>query len=112
MTSGVPKKLRRSECGGFNWKLNCILYAVKAKIDTRHVGRKQIATRTLQLRNSILIQCDNRNHQWSKDVKGRLQDCIDFVAAEAVYHKKCCTRFMNIAYSITACKWWRHRNIL
>ena len=31
-----------------------------------------------------------------------LQNCIDFVAAEAVYRKKCSTRFMNIACSITA----------
>ena len=100
VTSSVTKKLTRSECGGFNWKLNCFFCA---KIDSRHVGRENIiAARTLQLRNSILIQCDNRNDQWSEDVKGRLQDCIDFVAAEAVYHKKCYSRFMNIACSITA----------
>ena len=96
MTSSVTKKLTRSECGGFNF-----LCAVVAKIDTRHVGRKKIAARTLQPRNSIIIHCGNRNDQWSKDVKGRLKDCIDFVAAEAVYHK-CCTKFMSIARSITA----------
>ena len=103
MTSSVTKKLTRSEYVGFIWKLNCYLSAGEAKIDTRPVGREKIiAARTLQIRNSILIQCDNRNDQWSKDFKGRLQDCIDFVAAEAVYHKKCYTRFMYIACSITA----------
>ena len=64
MTSSVTKKLTRSECVGFIWKLNCFLCAGEAKIDTRHVGREKIiAARTLQIRNSILIQCDNRNDQ-------------------------------------------------
>ena len=38
VTSSVTKKLTRSECGGFNWKLHCFFWGEEAKIESRHVG--------------------------------------------------------------------------
>ena len=38
--------------------------------------------------------------KWSTDVQGRLQDCVGFVAAEAVYHLQYHSRFYNTACNI------------
>ena len=95
------KKKRLRSTDGFNWKNNCFLCTENAEVDKRHVNREYvIQARTLQLRNSILQQCSIRSDHWADEVKGRLQDCIDFIAAEALYHKKCYTKFFNSSCSI------------
>ena len=95
----IKKKRLRSIVGGFNWKLNCFLCTKYAEVDKRHLDINNVMqARTLLLRNSILNQCDVRNDQWSADVERQLQDCVDFVAAEAIFHLKC--RFYNTACNI------------
>ena len=85
----ATKKIRLLSTDGFNWKSNCFLCTENALVDTRHVNREYVVqVRTLQLPYSILEQCSIRNNHWADKVKGRLQDCIDFVAAETIYHKK------------------------
>ena len=37
--------------------------------------------------------CNERNESWSNEVRIRLNDCIDLVAAEAIYHKACHRKF-------------------
>jgi hypothetical protein len=39
--------------------------------------------------------CCKRQDTWAVEVKGRLQLCVDFVAAEAVYHGSCCAKFFS-----------------
>ena len=46
-------------------------------------------SQTLELYDSVLDMCAKRCNSWGDEVQGRLQQCIDFVAAEAVYHQKC-----------------------
>ena len=38
--------------------------------------------------------CEKRDDPWGSEVMNRLQGCIDLVAAEAVYHDNCLTRFL------------------
>jgi hypothetical protein len=55
----------------------------------------QILFVTLRLCHFVktFLICDGRNDQWSTDVKGRLQNCNDLVAVEAVYHCTCINNF-------------------
>ena len=44
-----------------------------------------------------------RGDMWASEVQTRLYGCIDLVAAEAIYHSKCFTRFMlNKEYEQTS----------
>ena len=40
-------------------------------------------------------QCDIRKDPWADEVRGRLLDCIDLVAAEGIYHRNCCSLFFK-----------------
>lgn len=92
--AAVPdaKKLR-SSFQPFNWKEDCVLCCQPA-VDRRHPDRKQVRTvTTLPIRNTILETCDSRGDTWAAEVRTRLHGCIDLVAAEAVYHGDCLSRF-------------------
>ena len=66
-----------------------------AMVDTRHPDRAHVkVVTTLPMRDNILEQCSRRGDDWALTVQNRLHVCIDLVAAEAVYHSKCLSRFM------------------
>ena len=92
----VPKAKRLcSSFSPFNWNAHCMLCGKSATIDTRHPNRTHMKTvTTLPLRSKILEQCHKRGDLWASEVQTRLHGCIDLVAAEAVYHSKCFSRFM------------------
>ena len=81
----VPSKSLRSASAGFCWKEHCFLCAAPIITDTR----------TLEIRNTILDACQNRQDSWSMQIWGRLEACIDLVAEEAVYHKQCYVNFIT-----------------
>jgi len=61
---------------------------------SRHPDRESVSEVTLLgFRTAILKQCSKRDDYWAHGVMTRLNDCIDLVAAEARYHKKCYTDF-------------------
>ena len=63
-------------------------------VDSRHPERRQVcAVATLSFREKLLECCDKRGDTWAAEVKNRLHGCIDLVAAGAVYHGNCYTRF-------------------
>jgi len=89
----AKRKLRCSD-EIFDWKSCCFLCGMPATVDECHPQRSQVHTAAmLELHNSVLDVCSKRCDSWSTEVQGRLQQCIDFVAAEAVYHHICSTRF-------------------
>ena len=45
------------------------------------------------MRWSLLESCRKRGDQWASEVENRLQGCFDLVAAEAMYHDSCLTKF-------------------
>ena len=66
-----------------------------ATTDVHHPNRTLVRTvETLPLHGKVLEQCDKRGDVWASEVQTRLHGCSDLVAAEAVYHSKCLTRFM------------------
>ena len=48
---------------------------------------------TIPMRHNLLERCSERGDQWTSEVENRLQGCIDLVAAEAMYHDSCLTKF-------------------
>ena len=88
------KKLRSSLLP-FTWKDDCMFCGKSAAVDTRHPERTPVCgVATLPFRQKLLECCDKRGDSWAAEVQNRLHGCIDLVAAEAVYHVNCYSRFM------------------
>ena len=49
---------------------------------------------TLPQRSKLMECCFKRDDPWGSEVINRLHGCIDLVAAEAVYHDHCLSRFL------------------
>ena len=74
----------------FDWK-RCILCGKSAVRDERRpTARTRVReAKTDKVMETMLRMCEERQDNWSIDVKGRLLTCGDLHAAEAVYHKSC-----------------------
>jgi len=92
----LPQAKRlRSSTVSFNWKENCMLCGEKAEIDHRHPEQNKIhSVTTLPMHEKLLECCEKRGDAWASEVQNRLCDCIDLVAAEAIYHANCYSRFL------------------
>ena len=67
-----------------------MLCGKSAAYDSRHPEIEKVCTvQTLPVRNTLLEHCVKRGDHWASEVQGRLQNCIDLVAEEAVYHHNC-----------------------
>ena len=88
----AAKRLRSSTSNLFDWKTCCFL--CEKKVELRHKfrdSRREVQTLPL---HGIVIDCaKQRNDDWGKKVLARMENCIDLVAAEAVYHSKCMAEF-------------------
>lgn len=93
----LPRAKRLRSCfSSFNWKEDCMLCGKSAVVDSRHPKRQRVyKVSTIPMRCNLLKCCREREDQWASEVENRLQGCIDLVAAEAVYHDKCLTTFMQ-----------------
>ena len=81
---------RRSGSVAFDWKSCCLFCGEVAVVDTKNPNRTIIhRCETLTMKETILARCNERADNWGNDVHYRLQDCIDLVANEAVYHLNC-----------------------
>ena len=49
---------------------------------------------TIPMRCNLLECSKERGDLWASEVENHLQGCIDLVAAEAVYHGSCLTKFL------------------
>ena len=60
----------------------------------KHPDRNPIhIVEKLRFRDSVLQVCTTRNDEWAEQVKRRVLDCLDLVAAEGRYHKICLDKF-------------------
>lgn len=74
----------------FNWKKDCFICSKECISRKRKRGDWRIAG-TIEMRERMLKKCKERietddKDQWAIDVLARVEDCIDFVAAESRYH--------------------------
>jgi hypothetical protein len=86
---------RRTRCstGGFDPKTMCILCDNSVDLSQKaKAKRRKVETHTI-VENWIAI-CKKRNDVWSQEVSSRLEFFNnDLVAADAIYHQLCKTRF-------------------
>ena len=74
----------------FDWKENCFLCAKNVSENRKEWHLAQ----TLSICQTIIKDCTkrlqkNENDAWALAVKGRVNNCVDFVATEARYHQNC-----------------------
>jgi len=86
-------KRLRSSLDQFDWKHMCFFCQLPADFERDKSAVRQ--ARTLELRQAVLSHCSLRGDEWALDVQGRLEDCVDLVHPEAVYHSYCHTRFFQ-----------------
>jgi len=81
----------RSGTSGFQWKTMCLFCARDVDADA---SVRQVLT--IEFDRNVREKCVSRNNDdWSREVKGRVESCIDLVAEEAKYHIVCHSRFVN-----------------
>ena len=96
----MPRKRLRSplETAGFQWSLNCFICS--GLIDKHNLKRHPVAAvMTIPIREKLIKQAQGRKDDWGQTVLGRLLSCHDLVAAEAIYHLNCMTKFTLHIYT-------------
>ena len=89
-----PKKQLRDPQNKFDWEIHCFFCG-----DIHPPGGNRedpVSVRTLEMKETILLESQNRTDSWTLEVRGRLNMCNDLVAAEAIYHKYCRSKFYNL----------------
>ena len=82
----------RNNCESFVFKSNCIFCNEVCVLDKKHPSRKNWHKVTaLNMKEGILEDCQKRfecdpTDEWGLQVKSRVLECIDLVAAQARYH--------------------------
>lgn len=96
-----PQKIKKTRLSleQFHWKSNCFYCGTECIADRKNKNRKDwhLAS-TFETKETILKKCDskldvNPDDRQALDVKARLEDCYDLIAAEARYHQSCSTKF-------------------
>jgi len=90
-------KFMRSGVDTFDWKRNCFLCGKLAVRDERRpTARTRVReAKTDKVMETILRLCEERQNNWSFEVKGRLLTCGDLHAADGVYHVNCHREFCH-----------------
>lgn len=89
--SGDFKPTLRSE-NQFDFATQCLFCGKVAKKDKKR-SLDVYCVRSIDFQTSINQICNERNDEWSMDVKGRIESVNDLHAADAVYHQICSSNF-------------------
>ena len=65
----------------------------KGKLTYVIVSEIQLEEFTLPVHGKVIDCTKRRDDKWGKEVLSRVENCIDLVAAEAVYHSACMAEF-------------------
>ena len=85
------KRMRSStDFSPFDWKTCCFLCGKAAKSKK---GEQLHQVSTIPIHQILIERAKERDDDWGREVLHRLQSCIDLVAAEAIYHSDCSTKF-------------------
>ena len=89
----VPsKRLRSSVETSFSWKLHCFLCGQNAESKRKDRDRVK-KVMTIPVHNNVMEHARSRGDKWGETVLGRLENCTDLVAEEAIYHSSCMVKF-------------------
>ena len=92
----AARKILRSSMETFDWKSSYIVSGRPYQKNIRHPDRNNChEVTTLHFKEQMLVSCQKRHDQRSKEVTLRVSSCNDLVAVEARYHTPCRIKFMN-----------------
>jgi len=102
ISTDKPQKIKKTRLSTdqFNWKSNCFYCGQECITDRKNPNRKDFHfASTFETRENILRKCyakleENPDDKFALDVKTRLEDCCDLIAAEARYHGSCSLKFI------------------
>lgn len=93
----------RSSLPKFDFKTSCFFCTdliddeVIKKEKKKPIEKRRLcyAVRNLSLKEKVIDAAGKRKDQWADEVKLRLSNVSDLVAAEAIYHQDCFTKFFS-----------------
>ena len=110
--STLPKRTRRCSTPNFDFKQNCLFCGELCQLhpDPKNPNRWRKVARCAtadegphDFKNAILEVCEQRQDDQADEVRIRIQGAVsDLHAADAIYHKDCCSKFMserNVEYA-------------
>ena len=77
----------RSDDDKFSIKSNCFFCGQPAMAGNKRKYFDVISVRTIELKNSVLTVCQERNDSWAHSVLARISSVHDLHAADAIHHK-------------------------
>ena len=87
-TSSNGRPVLRSSEEGFSFKTNCFFCGITAKLGRK---RKHDVVEVIEIKETTLKICQERDDSWSDVVKARILHVHDLHAADATYHQTCCS---------------------
>ena len=84
------------------FKSNCYLCGQPAMAGKKRKGLDVITVRTIELKDTVLTVCQERNDSWAHSVLARISNAHDLHAADAIYHKACDINFRTMRQMPTA----------
>ena len=87
-TESISTPNLRAKTTTFDIKSDCIFCG--KKLDDTSQNSKCL---TIEIKDSLLKKCEERNDVWANRVKARLLAVHDLMAADALYHRQCSSNF-------------------
>ena len=92
----LKRKLRsENETAPFHTQTHCLFCGMQQGIDRETNDPNVSKVRTIELTHTIENVCTKRGDNWGTEVKCRIGASPDCFAADAIYHRTCCQRFMS-----------------
>ena len=97
------QKILRSSMVTFDWKRNCMFCGKACQRNVRNPDRNTChEVTTLHFKDQVVLACQKRDDQISKEVALRVRSCHELVAEEARYHTSCRITFINSSKALNA----------
>ena len=92
----TASKILLSSIETFDWRSKFMFCGGPCQKNIRNPNRNNChKVTTLHFKEKVLLLCQKRDDQISKEVALRVRSCNDLVAVEARYHTSCRITFMN-----------------
>ena len=73
--------------------VHCLFCGTPVNVADKKRGKSGSAVQTMVFQNSIKRLCDDRDDEWGREVKGRINTVNDLHAADTIYHQTCSVNF-------------------
>ena len=77
----------------FDFRVHCLFCGTPVNVADKKRGKTGSAVQTMVFQNSIKRLCDDRDDEWGREVKGRINTVNDLHAADTIYHQTCSVNF-------------------